>query len=139
KLPEHGTTGYIDFNNLRTTTTNPFASFNPALTSSLVVGVQQPLIRGFRIDRDRAELKIRRKQVDQAGIDLELRTIDVVSRTAQAYYDLIAVRDAVKLAQDQVSLGKEQLAINQRFVRAGTLAPVEISAAEAELQSRTDT
>lgn len=139
QLPEHGTTGYIDFNNLRTTTTNPFASFNPALTSSLVMGVQQPLIRGFRIDRSRAELKIRRKQVDQAGIDLETRVIDVVARTEQAYYDLVAARDAIKLAQDQVAWGREQLAINERFVRTGTLAPIEISAAEAELQRRIDT
>jgi hydrophobic/amphiphilic exporter-1 (mainly G- bacteria), HAE1 family len=38
-----------------------------------------------------------------------------------------------------VNWAREQLAINQRLINAGTLAPVELSAAEAELQRRLDT
>ncbi|MBC7925061.1 MAG: TolC family protein [Bryobacteraceae bacterium] len=139
RLPRYGTTGFLDFNNLRSTTTNPFASFNPALTSFLAVGVTQPILRNFRIDRERAEIRVRQKQVDLAGVDLETRVIDIVTRTQQAYYDLVAARESVAVSQEQVSLGREQLAINQRLVETGTLAMVEISAAEAELQRRVDT
>lgn len=139
RLPNWGTTGSLDFNTQRLTTTNPFSSFSPAILSVLQIGVTQPLIRNFRIDRERAELRIRRKNVDLASVDLENRAIDVVSRTQQAYYDLIAAREAVLVAQDQVGWGREQLAINQRLVNTGTLAPVEISAAEAELERRVDT
>ncbi len=139
KLPNWGTVGHLDFNSQRLTTTNPFTSFNPAISSVLAVGVTQPLLRNFRIDRDRAELRIRQKNVDLAAVDLENRAIDVVSRTQQAYYDLIAAREAVTVAAEQVGLGREQLAINQRLVNTGTLAPVEISAAEAELERRVDT
>ncbi|MDZ4801769.1 MAG: TolC family protein [Bryobacteraceae bacterium] len=139
RLPNYGTSGNLDFNNQRLTTTNPFTSFNPTLNSVLTAGVTQPLFRNFRIDRDRAELRIRKKNVDLANVDLENRVIDIVSRTQQAYYDLIAAREAVTVAQDQVGWGREQLAINQRLVNSGTLAPVEISAAEAELERRVDT
>lgn len=139
KLPQWGTLGHLDFNNLRQTTNNPFVSFNPSLTSILSVGITQPLVRGFRIDRDRAEIRVRTREVDLAGVDLETRIIDVVTRTEQAYYDLVAARESVTVSQDQVSLGREQLAINQRLVRTGTLAPVEIAAAEAELERRIDT
>jgi HAE1 family hydrophobic/amphiphilic exporter-1 len=139
KLPQWGTLGHLDFNNLRQTTNNPFVSFNPILTSILSVGITQPLVRGFRIDRDRAEIRVRTREVDLAGVDLETRIIDVVTRTEQAYYDLVAARESVTVSQDQVSLGREQLAINQRLVRTGTLAPVEIAAAEAELERRIDT
>jgi HAE1 family hydrophobic/amphiphilic exporter-1 len=139
KLQDWGTTGFLEFNSQRLTTTNPFTSFNPAISSVLAVGITQPLLRNFRIDRERAELRIRQKNVDLAGVDLQNRAIDVVSRTQQAYYDLIAAREAVTVAQDQVGWGREQLAINQRLVNTGTLAPVEISAAEAELERRVDT
>jgi len=139
KLDKWGTSGHLDFNNQRVTTNNPFANFNPTLSSTILAAIQQPLFRGFRIDRERAEIRIRQKQVDLAGVDLQTRVIDVVSRTQSAYYDLVASRESVVVAQEQVSLGREQFAINQRLVNTGTLAPVEISAAEAELQRRIDT
>jgi HAE1 family hydrophobic/amphiphilic exporter-1 len=139
RLPKWGTSGHFDFNNLRQTTTNPFTNFNPTLTTQLLVGVTQPLVRGFRIDPQRAELRIRQKRVDLSSVDLEARTIDVISRVEQAYYDLVAARDAVSVAGDAAAWGKEQLALNQRLVSAGTLAPVEIAAAEAEYQRRLDT
>ena len=139
KLERWGTLGSIGFSNLRQTTSNPFTNFNPTVTSQLAFNITQPLLRGFRIDRDRAELRIRRKRVDLSNVDLENRAIDVITRTEQAYYDLVAAREAVAVSQDLVSLGREQFALNQRLVQAGTLAPVEISAAEAELQRRIDT
>ncbi|MBC8166172.1 MAG: TolC family protein [Bryobacteraceae bacterium] len=139
KLERWGTVGRIDFNNSRQTTNNPFSSFNPTLSSGLLVAITQPLVRGFRIDRDRTEIRVRIKQVDLARVDLETRIIEIVSRTEQGYYDLVAAREGVGVAQEQVGLGREQLAINQRLVDSGTLAPVEISAAEAELQRRVDT
>ena len=139
KIERWGTLGSIGFTNFRQTTSNPFTNFNPTLTSQLAFNVTQPLLRGFRIDRDRAELRIRRKRVDLSNVDLENRAIDVITRTEQAYYDLVAAREAVAVSQDLVALGREQLALNQRLVKAGTLAPVEISAAEAELQRRIDT
>jgi outer membrane protein TolC len=139
KIERWGTLGSVGFTNLRQTTSNPFTNFNPALTSQLAFNFTQPLVRGFRIDRDRAELRIRRKRVDLSNVDLENRAIDVITRTEQAYYDLVAAREAVAVSQESVALGREQLALNQRLVNAGTLAPVEISAAEAELQRRIDT
>jgi HAE1 family hydrophobic/amphiphilic exporter-1 len=139
RLARWGTVGSAGFTNLRQTTSNPFTNFNPTLTSQLAIGITQPLMRGFRIDRDRAELRIRQKRVDVSNVELEARAIDVVSRVEQAYYDLVAAREAVAVTEDSVAWAREQLALNQRLVKAGTLAPVEISASEAELQRRIDT
>lgn len=138
RLPRWGTLGQVDWVNYRQTTTNPFTNFNPAITSQLAVGVTQPLVRGFRIDRERAEIRIREKRVGLSTVDLETRIIDVVSRVEQSYFDLVAAREAVGVARDVVALAREQLETNNRLVAAGTLAQVEISAAEAELQRRVD-
>ena len=139
RIERWGTQGTLRFDSLRQTTSNPFTNFNPTLTSQLSIQLVQPLMRGLRIDRPRAEILIRKKRVDLSNFELQDRMIDVITRTEVAYYDLVAAREAVAVSQESVSLGREQLALNQRLVKAGTLAPVEISAAEAELQRRIDT
>jgi HAE1 family hydrophobic/amphiphilic exporter-1 len=139
RFEKYGTSANIDFENARQTTTNPFTTFTPALSTRLVLGFSQPLMRGLKIDRERAELRIRQKRVDASVVDIELRVIDVITRVQQAYWDVVAARQDVAVKEENVNWAREQLAINQRLINAGTLAPVELSAAEAELQRRLDT
>ncbi len=138
-LPKWGSLIHLDFENSRNSTTNPFQSFTPMLSSRLVLGFTQPLYRGRTIDRPRAELRISQKKVNASQIELETRLIEIISRVEQAYWDLVAARQAVAVAEENVGWAREQLAINQRLIKAGTLAPVELAAAEAELQRRMDT
>jgi HAE1 family hydrophobic/amphiphilic exporter-1 len=138
RLPFQGSSFGVDFDNSRATTTNPFASLTPFFNSRLAVSFTQPLWRNRVTDRDRAELKIRRKQVDSSELDFELRVIDIVARTEQSYWDLVAARQDAVVKVDAVEWAKEQLARNQRQIEAGTLAPVEIAASEAELERRRD-
>ncbi|MEJ7605363.1 MAG: TolC family protein, partial [Bryobacteraceae bacterium] len=139
RLPQWGTAFNVDFENSRQTTTNPFSSFTPLLNSRALVGISQPLVRGFRIDAQRAELRIRKKRVDLSNVDLEVRVIDVISRVEQGYWDLVAARQDVAVKEDSANLAREQLGLNQRLVESGTLARVELAAAEAELQRRLET
>jgi HAE1 family hydrophobic/amphiphilic exporter-1 len=139
KLPWHGSSLGVDFENGRQSTSNLFVSLNPFVTSRLVFTLTQPLLRNRVVDRERAELKIRRKQADVADVDFELRTIDVVTRVEQAYWDLVAARQALQVASDSVEWAREQLARTQRMAAGGVIAPVEIAAAEAELERRRDT
>src|SRR5688572_3040347 len=95
KIQKSGTLASLDFENSRQTTTNPFTTFSPLLSSRLAISVTQPILRGRLIDGDRAELRIRQKRVDGATVDLEVRVIDVITRVQQAYWDLVAARQDV--------------------------------------------
>ena len=139
KLPVYGTALNLDFENSRQTNTNPFSSFSPFFTSRLLLGVNQPLLRGRLTDPIRTEINIRRKRADISDVDYEIRVIDVVTRVEQAYWDLVAARQDVVVEGDIVNLGREQLAVNRRLIDSGTLAPVELAASEAEYQRRLDT
>jgi HAE1 family hydrophobic/amphiphilic exporter-1 len=127
-----------DFENTRQVTNNPFAQLTPFITSRLILGVTQPLVRNRTIDRERYELKLRRKQADVTDLDFELRVVDVVARVEQNYWDLVAARQDVEVTRQAVDLAQEQLARNQRMIDSGTLAPVELSASKAELERRRD-
>ena len=139
RLPWQGSQFWVDFDNARQSTNNPFVSLNPYVASRLAFNFTQPLVRNRLIDRERAELRIRRKNLDLSRIDFELKTIDVITRVEQAYWDLVAARQEVQVRADNVEWAREQLARTKRLIDAGTLAPVELSAAEAELERRLDT
>lgn len=139
KLPWQGATVQAGFDNSRQTTNNLFAGLNPYTQSRMLFGISQPLWRNRLIDRDRAEIRIRSKAINVSETDVELRVIDVVSRVELAYWDLVSARQGVRVAADGVAWAEEQRGRSKRMIDAGTLAPVELAGAEAELERRKDT
>jgi HAE1 family hydrophobic/amphiphilic exporter-1 len=137
-LPWQGAGLSLDFENGRQTSTNAFASLNPFTTSRLIIGYSQPLLRNRKFDRERTEIRLRRKQAEVVDADYEIRVIDVVTRGEQAYWDVVAAKQDVQVTSDAVELARQQYSRNQRMVDSGTLAPIEMSASRAELERRLD-
>jgi outer membrane protein TolC len=117
---------------------NAFAVLNPFVNSRLAVNFTQPLWRYRRTDFFRTEIEVRRRSANIAESELRLRTIDVVSRAEQQYWNLVAARQSVEVTREAERLAAEQLARNERMIASGTLAPVELSASRAELERRRD-
>jgi HAE1 family hydrophobic/amphiphilic exporter-1 len=138
RLPWSGVTFRFDFENGYNTTSNPFQSLTPWYTSRMGASASLPLWRGREIDPVRAEILVRSKNASLAETDLQLKVIDVVTRAQTAYWDLVAARQDVSVKEDGVKLAREQLGRSQRMIASGTLAPVELAAAEAEFQRRQD-
>ncbi|MBI4902526.1 MAG: efflux RND transporter permease subunit [Acidobacteria bacterium] len=133
-----GLSFHADFENTRQTTNNPFVSLTPYITPRLTIGATLPLLRDRKIDNERATLIIRRKQASSSDVDFQIRVIDVIARVEQAYYDLVAVRADFEVAAESVALAQEQYDRTKRMIDSGTIAPVELFAAEAELNRRKD-
>jgi hydrophobic/amphiphilic exporter-1 (mainly G- bacteria), HAE1 family len=139
KLPWAGTSLGMDFENSRQSTSNSFVSLTPYKMSRLTFSLTQPLVRNRKLDRERAEIRIRRKQIDISETDFELRVIDVLTRVETAYWDLVAAREDAQVKKDAVDWAREQLSRNRRMIASGMLAPVELAGSEAELERRLDT
>lgn len=138
RTPWQGMSLHADFTNLRQTTNNPFTSLSPYTTSRLTAGLSVPLLRNRKLDYDRAQIRVRMKQLSQSKIDFEVRVIDVITRTQGNYWDLVAAIEDETVSADGVRLAQDQFDRSKRQVDSGTLPPVEISAAEAELKRRED-
>ncbi|HPT24867.1 MAG TPA: TolC family protein [Bryobacteraceae bacterium] len=139
KTPWNGVSLNVSFDNSRQTTTNAFTALNPYYSSRLTAAVSAPLWRGRAIDRERAEIRIRSKAAEQSRADFETRVVEVITITQSAYWDLAASIEDAQVAGMGVQLAREQLDRTRRAIDAGTLAPVELAASEAELQRRIDT
>jgi HAE1 family hydrophobic/amphiphilic exporter-1 len=73
-----------------------------------------------------------------SAAELEARAIDVAARTVAAYWDLVALRRQGEVDAEAVDLARTQLERDRRRIAAGSLASVELSASQAELEKRLD-
>lgn len=126
----------FSFENARNTTTSTFVNLNPQFSSTVSFNFTQPLLRNLRIDRSRHDIRIAKKKLDMADSQFRQRVIEIISGIQNSYWELVYAIRSQKVAADAVDLAQKQYAMNQRLVEAGTLAPVEIVSAKAEIDRR---
>lgn len=124
------------FNNNRRTTNNTFNALNPVYSASLGVTFTQPLLRDRSIDRNRRDIRIQRKRLEQSDADFRRQTIEVISQVQRAYWDLVfALRDQQNLIAN-LNLSRELFRQTEARVAAGASAPLERSEVQTELANR---
>jgi outer membrane protein TolC len=138
KLLGTGGTLSLDFLNNRTDTNSVFSTFNPSYGSSLAATLSQPLLRGFKIDSTRRTLKIAKKNQEISDVQFRQTVINTVATIKQLYYDLVYAIDNLDVARKSLALASKLLDENQIKVRVGTLAPLDVVAAESEVASRAE-
>ena len=138
KLLGTGGTLGLEFDNNRSSTNSVFSTFNPSFTSSLTASLSQPLLRDFKIDSTRRSLRIAKKNKEISDVQFRQTVINTVVIIKQFYYDLIYAMDNLEVARKSQSLAQKLLGENQIKVRVGTLAPLDVVAAESEVASRNE-
>ena len=123
------------WNSQRYTTTNLFASFSPQLSSNLNLQFTQPLLRNFSVDAIRNQVQTSRKVRDLADINLQTVITQTLRSVRNAYWDLSYAINSLKAQQDALALSQQLLKDNQKRVEIGTLAPLDIVQAQAEVAS----
>jgi outer membrane protein len=117
----------------RGTTGRRGPSFNPQLGSFFNVRANQPLLRNFLVNpvRNQIEQAVISRQI--ADIALRQRVVGVERNVRQAYWSLVGAIERLKVARQNLELSQEQLRANKVRVEVGTMAPIEIIAAQAEV------
>jgi outer membrane protein TolC len=132
-----GTAYSITFNNNRQSTTSANALFNPSVSSFLAFGFQQPLLNGLGYVSNKRGLRLARNNKRIADLAFNNQVIVTVSSVQNLYWDLVFAREDVKVKQRSVELAQKLYNDNKRQVEIGTLAPIEITRAEAEVARTT--
>jgi len=126
----------VQFSNSRTSTTATNSTLNPYYSSNLSLTFTQPLWRDRSIDNNRRQIRIQRKRIDQSDADFRLRTIDIITRVQQAYWEVVfALRDQQNQLEN-LNLTRENLRNVEAQIAAGAKAPLERAEVQTELASR---
>jgi outer membrane protein len=113
--------------------TTAFTSFNPRLRSQLLVQFTQPLVRDFRIDGGRRQVWTSENLRAIADLGLRQTLVATTRSVRHAYWDLVSAIAAHRVAQQSLDLAREALRNNRTRVEVGTMAPIDIVEAEAEV------
>ena len=117
----------------RVTTNNPTNPFNPQLDSSLAAIYTQPLLRNFKIDAQRQNLLQSQKNLEIADVQLRQSLTQTSRVVRNAYFNLVNAIGSLQVAQKSYELAQTSLRNNQKKVDLGTIAPIDIVQAEAEV------
>jgi outer membrane protein len=117
----------------RNTTSDPTDPFNPRLSSNFNFNFTQPLLKDFSIDQTRQQLLVGQKQLEIADLQLQQQLTQIARAVRYAYYDLVGSIGQLQVAQQSLDLANESLKNNQRRVEVGTIPPIDIVEAQAEV------
>jgi outer membrane protein len=136
QLPWGGASYNAFWNSGRVTTNNNFSPFNPQLSSAVAFNYTQPLLRNFTIDSTRQQVLVSRKNREISDVQLQ-QAIAVTTRNVKnAYWDLVFAINNLGVQRQSLQLAQQSLKDNRARVEIGTMAPIDIVQAEAEVAQR---
>ena len=122
--------------NIRESTNSPQNAFDPTYQTSLTFTIEQPLFKNFGIDINQARIKVAMATKEQTLHAYRSRVIQTVDAVEQAYWNLVFSIQNLEFRRKSLDLAKDLLRRNKIQVEVGTLAPIEITEAEATVASR---
>jgi outer membrane protein len=119
----------------RNTTNATSAAFNPSTSGGLNFSFTQPVLRNLSIDSSRQQLMISKVNREMSDIQLRQVVVATVRAVKFGYWNLVGARSNLEVAQQSLDLSRQTLKDNQTRVEVGTMAPIDIVQAQAEVAS----
>jgi outer membrane protein TolC len=135
-LPWAGANYSVFWNSGRASTNNIFSSFDPQLSSTLGFNYTQPLLRNFRIDSTRQQVLVSRKNREISDVQLQQTISGTMRNVKNAYWDLVYAINNLAVQRQSLQLAQQSYRDNRARVEIGTMAPLDIVQAEAEVAQR---
>lgn len=131
--PKLGGNYKLEFSSVRLNTNNLFSALSTQYPTSLTFTYTQPLLRGLKIDNNRRQIEIAKKNLSLTDAQFRQRAIETITNVQRAYWDLVFALRNLQIQRDAVKDARTQLEHNKRLVAEGSLAPIDIVAAEAQV------
>jgi outer membrane protein len=119
----------------RNESNNTFATLNPNTQGNLTFSFAQPLLRNRSIDSTRQQILVSKNNLAINDMDFRNTVVSTVRDVKNAYWDLVVAQSALAVQRQTLELSRQTLGDNRKRVEVGTMAPIDIVQAEAEVAS----
>jgi len=133
-----GTIYSIDFDLNRSSSNSAFNLFNPSYTGLITYSMTQHVLRDFGRQVNAHQISIARNNEKISKLQFETQIMDLITQAQQSYWDLVFANEDVKVKQRSLDLASKTLQDNRIQVEVGTLAPIDLVQAEAEVTTRNE-
>jgi len=123
----------LAFDNLHQSLNSLSTNYSPFTGSSLGLTVTQPLLRGFGPSLNRRFIRIAGNQRKITTLLFHQQLIATVYGVIRLYTDFVALYEDVKVKQETVAAAEKLYSDTKAQVEEGTLAPVEMTRANAQV------
>ena len=128
-----GTQISVNFDNTRFNSNATNYTYDPTYSSSLGITVTQPLLRGFGMSLNRRFIRIAKNGERIADLVFQQQVIETVAGVARLYTDLVSLNEDVRVKQEALRLAQRLYDDNKTKVDQGSLAPIEVTRAQAQV------
>jgi outer membrane protein TolC len=132
-----GTSYSLTLNGQRQSSTQQNLLYNPASVTRFALGVNQPLLNGFGRPNNERYIIVARNNTRVADEVFRLQVINTVVAVQNAYWDLAALQEIVRVAEQALTVAKQLQSDNKIKLEVGTMSPLDVTSAESEVASRT--
>ena len=126
----------VTWQNLRSTTNSAFAGFNPLYDAAITGQIAQPLMQSFGTDPRKQQIVVANNGERISRNGFEAQVMNTVRDVEFAYWDLVFTIRDLEVAQTSLGLAQDLRRNNRIQVEVGTMAPIDVLEAEAEVASR---
>ena len=126
-----GTSFQVATNTVRTSSNSIRLVYNPYTSSTATLNIIQPLFRGFGTSLNRRFIRIAKNEQALAGVTFRQQVISTVSGVVRLYWDLVSLNEDLQVKRQTLALAQKLYEDNRAQVEAGTLAPLELTRAQA--------
>jgi outer membrane protein len=129
-------TGYTaSFNNSNSNLNIPSNLLNPSTTALADLTITQSLLQGFGIAVNNRNIRVAKNNLKVNDLQFQQQLITTVSSVLNLYWDLVSFNQDIKVKESALVTSRHLYEDNKKQVEIGTLAPIEVTRAEAEVAS----
>ena len=114
---------------------SPTDVLNPSYAPALQASIQQNFLQGFGNAVNSRNIDIDKLNLKSDELNFKSQIISVVVNVLNLYYGLVADYDDLHAKQSALAVAQQFYENNKKQVQLGTLAPLDITTAEAQVAS----
>ncbi len=130
-----GGTLNVSLQNSRSTSNSAFTTINPALYSTLTLSISQPLLKNFGTLATKKDIYIATNEYRKNDLGLKQALINLVYQVEEAYWNLVYAHQNLDAKKKSLLRARDLLSQNEKKVRVGAAARIDILEAKAEVAS----
>jgi len=129
----YGMSAQFTYYNQYTNVNSPYFDINPYTTGYLDLQVTQNLLYGFGSAVNGRNIRVQKNNIKVTDLQFKQQVATTVSAVLNLYWDLVEFWDDVRARQRELAAAEQLLENNRKQVQAGSLAPIEVTRAEAQV------
>jgi outer membrane protein TolC len=110
-----------------------FYTINPYTSGYLDLQIYQPLLNGFGRSVNTRNVLIAKNNEKVGDLQFKQQVITTISAVLNLYWDLVTFYQDLKAKRDELATAQALFEDNKKQVQIGTLAPIEVTRAEAQV------